>query len=61
MRHTNVSVTSLGSQSGGRGSCHRELSNLNQLRDQKKVSKSIQRSGNNNTGWSASAFGFHVN
>jgi hypothetical protein len=41
MRHTNISVTSLGSQSGGRGSCHRELSNLNQLRDQKKVSKSI--------------------
>ena len=38
-----MSVTSGGGQSGGNLSQHRELTNLNQMRDQKKISKSIQR------------------
>lgn len=43
LRQANMSVTSGGGQSGGNLSQHRELSNLNQMRDQKKISKSIQR------------------
>ena len=42
LRHANMSVTS-GGQSGGNLSHHRELTNLNHLRDQQKISKSIQR------------------
>lgn len=43
LRHANMSVTSGGGQSGGNLSHHRELTNLYHLRDQQKISKSIQR------------------